>query len=380
MRIGIDARTLLANTRGFRRLRGLLEAFFSQRQGEELVYFAPEGDRPGPWSPLPKHIRWETPERRLRMLHRRHVGLIGSRVFRDLDVFHFPTAEVWYSKFAPTVVTLHDLTPLHCSDRFFATLRERDKYEKHLQQIVKIADRIATVSEYSRKDLVETLGLQPERVRVIYQGYEDFSRAAASEPLDVFQAMSIPGPYLLYCGGLDFRKNVEGLIRGFSIYRREYKGRCVLVIVGSRDPARASFYPDLKLCAEKGDVEDAVFLPGWVEDRILGALYRQAEAFVYPSLFEGFGYSPLEAMAAGVPVVCSQAASLPEVVGEAALLVDATDPVQLAEAMKRVEEDQELRKQLVDRGRANLARFRWEKAAGQFLELYREVAKEAGRL
>jgi len=381
MRIGIDARTILSNRRGFRRLRRLLQALVERPGEDEFVFFAPADVHPAGW-PLPARARWEEPRRRLRLLHRQGARLLGSRAFRDLDVFHFPTAEVWYSKYAPTVVTLHDLTPLHCADRFFETPKETRRYEKHLERIVANADRIVTVSEYSRQDLLDTLGVEAGRVRVIYQGFEDVSSGASAEEQSpgVLSELSIPGRYLFYCGGLDFRKNVEGLLQAFAYYRHRLQGDRLLVIAGEPDLERPRLYPDLRQCAEREKVSEWVLFSGWVEDEVLGALYRWADAFVFPSVFEGFGYPPLEAMAAGTPVICSNAASLPEIAGDAALLVDAANPEQLARAIARVTADSALREQLIQKGRLNLCRFDWAKTADKFLDLYQEVAREAGRL
>lgn len=381
MRIGIDARTILSNRRGFRRLRNLLRALVERPGEEEFLFFAPGDVRPPAW-PLPARARWEEPRRRLRLLHRRGVRLLGSRAFRDLNVFHFPTGEVWYSKYAPTVVTLHDLTPLHCADRFFETQKETRRYEKHLERIVANADRIVTVSEYSRQDLLNTLGVASGRVRVIYQGFENVSGGASAEEQlqGVLSDLSIPGPYFFYCGGLDFRKNVEGLLQAFAYYRHRLQGDRLLVIAGEPDPERPRLYPDLRQCAEREKVSEWVLFSGWVEDEVLGALYRGADAFVYPSLFEGFGYPPLEAMAAGTPVICSNAACLPEIAGDAALLVNATDPEQLGRAIAEVTADRDLREQLIQKGQLNLRRFDWAKTADAFLDLYRDVAREAGRL
>ena len=354
MRIGIDVRTILSNRRGFRRLRNLLRALVERPREDDFVFFAPGDLRPSAW-PLPTRARWEEPLRRLRLLHRRGVRLIGSRAFRDLDVFHFPTGDVWYSKYAPTVVTLHDLTPLHCADRFFGTQVEMRRYEKHLERIVANADRIVTVSEYSRQDLLNTLGVEPGRVRVIYQGFEDVSGGASAEEQSrsVLSELSIPGPYLFYCGGLDFRKNVEGLLQAFAYYRHRLQGDRLLVIAGEPDPERGRLYPDLRQCAEREKVSECVLFSGWVEDEVLGALYRRADAFVFPSLHEGFGYPPLEAMAAGCFPIVGEIESTREWIqdGLNGLLVDPRDLQQLADAILSALAQPELRRKAAGHNR-----------------------------
>jgi glycosyltransferase involved in cell wall biosynthesis len=369
MKAGIDARTLLSNRRGFWRVRCLLPVLMNQQPDFECILFAEPELHPAEWC-LPENFSWENPARRLRMLHRRGVGLLGRRMFRGMDVFHFPTPEVWYSKYAPTIVTLHDLAPLHFPDKFFRSSKERSQYEKHLERIAANADIIATVSEYSRKDIITRMRVQPERVRTIYQGFESMQTQAANTTLPG----NIPPRFFLYCGGLDFRKNVDGLIQAFAIYKNKFGGKAHLVITGEPANQPPPFQPDLPKLAEKLNLSNQILFTGWVNDNTLAALYRSALTFVFPSLFEGFGFTPLEAMEAGTPVICSNRASLPEVAGDAALMADATDPEALAEALRNVEEDELLRRSLVEKGKMNLQRFNWNETAKEFIALYREVA------
>lgn len=373
MIVGIDARTIVGSRRGFGRLRHLLLAFLNRPEGHSFRLFAPSDKHIKGW-PMPEGSKWESPRWRLRMLHRNGAGWIGRQLFRNIDVFFFPTADIWYSHYAPSVVTLHDLAPLHYPERFFENQTLFDRYRKHLEKIATVADRIATVSDFSRKDILENLDVEPDRVRTIYQGFADLSRSEKTRmSMKTLSKLDLSTPYFLYCGGLDFRKNVDGLIRAFANYRHELKGDRRLIIAGQIYVGNLKMFPDLVRCTREAEVIDEITITGWVDDGTLVELYRRADAFVYPSLFEGFGYAPLEAMAAGAPVLCSNATSLPEVVGDSALMAQADDPVEFAQGMKRIATDESLRQTLIEKGRANLKRFNWENTARQFISLFEEV-------
>lgn len=379
MKIGIEAQNILTNRRGFSRLKNLLKAFLQLDTRDTWIFFASEDALPQEWA-LPESVCWENPRRRLRMLHRQGLSWLGARRFRDLAVFHFPTAEVWYSKFAPTIVTLHDLAPLHYPAQFFATEEEKNRYQNHLDFIVKNADAIITVSEFSKGDILKHLTVQQDNISVIYQGFEPGLHTPHPDAdSSLLEKFALHSPYFFYCGGLDFRKNVEGLLRAYARYRHHYQGDRLLVIAGEEDSRQKAFCPNLKQCAAEEGVAEWVVFTGWVEDATLGALYRNAEAFVFPSLFEGFGYTPLEALSAKTPVICSRAASLPEVVGDAALMVDATNPEELSHAMAKIVASPMLCEELIQKGLKQLERFSWRLAAQQHYDLYRRVAVEASR-
>jgi glycosyltransferase involved in cell wall biosynthesis len=372
MKVGLDVRHIYSNKRGFGRLRNYLEALFQHESDHQWILFGDQDELLALQTNWPE-VTAEPPDRRLRMMRRPVLGFFLAPRFRDLGCFHFPTADVWYSKCAPTVVTLHDLAGLRFPERFFDHELDLARYKKHLYFMTKNADRLVTVSRFAKNEIVELLDVQPERITVIYQGYEPVFQMNTKEekPRENF---------FLYCGGLDFRKNVDGLIRAYSHYRHKLGGDWRLVITGESQPHRGKFYPDLKKIAAEGNVREWVDFTGWIEDSELRNFYRTAGAFVFPSLYEGFGYPPLEAMSAGLPVLCSKAAALPETVGEAALLKNAENPEEFAQGMMQLSREENLQITLRENGRNQLRKYSWSSMAEQHIDLYEDLAREAGRL
>jgi glycosyltransferase involved in cell wall biosynthesis len=179
----------------------------------------------------------------------------------------------------------------------------------------------------------------------------------------------------LYAGNIKPHKNIDRLIEAYSILRRRGVEDAKLIIAGEE----ISRYPALRRLVHRFQLHQHVRFFGFVPDATLAALYRLASVFVFPSLYEGFGLPPLEAMAAGVPVVTSNVSSLPEVVGDAAVLIDPMDAGAIAEAIGRVLGDASLRHELIRRGHARVKTFSWERSVTRTHEVYREVGREAPR-
>ncbi|MHB9091344.1 MAG: glycosyltransferase family 4 protein [Chloroflexota bacterium] len=227
-------------------------------------------------------------------------------------------------------------------------------------------------SENTRNDLVCLLDARPDAVQVLYSGVE--KRFAPLDDAAALRAvrdrLDLTRPFILFVGTIERRKNLTRLIRAYGRVRARRRDLPQLVIAGRR----GWLYEDVfQAVAELGLDEDVRFL-GHVNDADLPALYNLAELFVYPSLYEGFGLPPLEAMACGTPVVSSNTSSLPEVLGDAAIGVAPTDTDGLAIAIEGLLDDATLRAELRERGLAQAARFTWEAAATQLLEVYRRAA------
>ena len=235
------------------------------------------------------------------------------------------------------------------------------------------ADLVLADSAHTRSDIVSLLGVSPGKVQVLYSGVPARFRPEP-EPGERDRLMALYGvggrPYVLSVGTIQPRKNYLRLIRAFANLKPETlkpetnDAALQLVIAGGR----GWLYEDIFAEAEK--YGDRVRILGFVDEADLPALYRNAALFAFPSLYEGFGLPVLEAMACGVPVVCSNASSLPEVAGDAALLVDPLDADGLTGAMRRVLEDGDLRRGMVARGIAQAGRFTWERAAHQLLDTF----------
>ncbi len=290
---------------------------------------------------------------------------------RPVDVLHVQYTAPPFCP-APVVATIHDLAFEHMPETF--TRRGSFQLKLTVRRTASRAARIATVSEYSRQDILRTYKLPPEKVAVTYNGIEPHFTTqieSPSEAEDIRRRFGIGRDFLLAVGSLQPRKNLLRLIRAYAKLRGENDGFAPqLVIVGRKLWLADEIFAEVK----RRTWADDVILTGYVEDMDLPKLYRAAKAFVYPSLFEGFGLPPLEAMACGTPVVTSNVSSLPEVTGQAALLIDPKNESELAEALLRITGDPSLRARLREQGIEQAAKFTWRAAAEKTLQLYREAS------
>ena len=328
------------------------------------------------------HRTLETPfdgrQRQLAKVWFEQVALPAAAAQCKVDVVHNPYFAAPVVPRVPTIVTVHDLVPI-VRPEYRRTAAQR-LYTHLVCRGLKAASRIITDSDASAQDLRKLLGVSDERIRVIPLGVDDRFRPleSASEQEWAYSILAryrIERPYLLYVGGLDQRKNVDGLVRAFSRLKRERGIPHVLVIVGRVRAGDPLFY-DPRADLERLGIEDLVYLLGPVEDDEVRALHTQSDAFVFPSAYEGFGLPPLEAMACGEPVVCSSASSLPEVVGEAGILFDPTNDDELVDALWRIVSDADLRRDLGTRGHERAMQFTWERTVRATLAVWEEVSRE----
>jgi glycosyltransferase involved in cell wall biosynthesis len=274
------------------------------------------------------------------------------------DVLHSPDHVCPQPLGWHTVLTVHDLAFRMLPDSHTPTSRA---YYAGLDRSVHQATRIICVSEATRRDLLAATGCLPANVRVVYEAPDPIY--AQGGP-----AMADDRPYFVFVGPADSRKNLPAVLRALA--RLPQDVRPLLHVVGSPGPATSGA---VRLAGELA-VECQVRWRGWLPTPEIAALYRGAVALVYPSLLEGFGLPILEAMAAGAPVITSDRSSMPEVAGDAAVLVDPTDVDALAGAMARLLGDREWRETLRCRGTARAAQFTWQRAAEQTLEILVEAA------
>ncbi len=274
------------------------------------------------------------------------------------DVLHSPYFAIPVRRRLPTVVTIHDLIPAILPA--YRASRKVWLYTRLQMLASRRADAIIVDSQHSKRDVLRLLLVPEDRVHVVYLGVDARFSPDRSGP------SPLPARYVFYIGGLDQRKNVPTLIRAFATVARE-RPDLVLAIAGAPGSDSALF-PDLS--AATAPLGDRVRMLGRVTDEEKLALYRHAELFVFPSLYEGFGLDPLEALACGCPVVSSDATSLPEIVGDAGLLADARSPEPLAQAMLAALADPE---PLRARGPARAAMFTWDQTAAQTAAIYRQV-------
>jgi glycosyltransferase involved in cell wall biosynthesis len=232
------------------------------------------------------------------------------------------------------------------------------------------ADRVITISEDARRDVIELCGVPPERVTTILLAADDRFQPAPADEITAFRALhGLPERFVLYLGTLQPRKNIETLVRAYAQLRNEGSDNHALVIAGGRGWQFDSIF---NLIRELG-IEAFVHLPGFVPDDEQPLWYSSATVFAFPSRYEGFGLPLLEAMACGAPVVSSSASSLPEVVGDAGMLVDPSDVEGWCSALHQLLEDEPRRAALAAAGRGRAQAFSWRRMAAETVQVYREV-------
>jgi glycosyltransferase involved in cell wall biosynthesis len=272
-------------------------------------------------------------------------------------------------------VTIHDCIHLRFPE--YLPNRLAHSYAKRVMRTAAHrARRVLTVSEASKQDILHYLGVAPGKVEVIHNGLDErFATLPPPEEVDrVRQRFLLTAPFVLYAGNVKPHKNVDRLIEAFALLRRQGFDEVRLLIIGDD----VSKYKNLRRLVHRFQLHQEVRFLGFVPNATLAVLYRLASVFVFPSLYEGFGLPPLEAMALGAPVITSNVSSLPEVVGDAALLIDPRDAGSIAAAMARVLGDSALRDDLVRRGHERVRAFSWERSVARVREVYKEVGAARG--
>ncbi len=294
--------------------------------------------------------------------------------------FHLNRCRLWHAPHynvpvvkgrSRLVVTVHDLIHWIFRKEFFSL--PQAVYTRFLfQRVVRLADRIITVSEQTKDDLVLHFKARPDGIRVIHEGVSEefFSPPEAIEREKCLQKYGLPGRFFLYVGLIKPHKNVDRLVEVFRKLRGERKLSSSLVVIGPKSRRYPRAYHSLQRLRSENGVH---YLPRVESRRDLISLYASALALIHPSYYEGFGLTSLEAMAAGTPVIVSRAASLPEVVGDAGRYVDPYSNASLAESMVEVEGNERLRKELAEKGRTQARKFSWAEAAEKTIEVYRNL-------
>ncbi len=300
------------------------------------------------------------------------LGLGFDRLVPDATLFHATEHLLLPLRHAPTVLTVHDLVY-----RLFPAYHKRLNYwflNAAMPLFVKRASGVITVSESSKRDLIRLYGTPADKITVVYEGASAVFRPAAGEHIAAAQARyGLPERYLIALGTIEPRKNLLRLVEASHILRRK-DPELALVIVGRTGWLYEEFFQKLE---QMGD-RQAVILPGYVPDEDMPALLSGARALVLASLYEGFGLPILEAMACGTPVVCSNVSSMPELGGGAARYFDPQDTEQMAEAIGEVLRDGELRAEMRQRGLEQAARFSWQRAARETMDVYQRAMGEEG--
>jgi glycosyltransferase involved in cell wall biosynthesis len=377
VRVTFDARHLqtVARVRGIGRYtRNLLAAFARLAPTDiEWTLLRLGNFPPADPSPLPPHrdlntVRLRRPE--LSMLAVDPILLSAELAVARPRVYHSTQLGLPALRGCRTVITIHDLAPLRWPEHYLRLPHARVGHAWEYA-LARRADAIIAVSEATRRDVVDLLRVPPERVTVIPEAVDtQFAPPPADEGRRVAATFGVPGRYVLYVGQFDPRKNMDGLLTAFA---RAAAGDAELRLVIAGDLGRLSSFLTTALQRTRAPRERIV-VTGHVDDPTLAALYAGAECLLHAALLEGFGLTPLEALAAGTPVVGHRAGAVEEVVGDAGVLVDAHDPDALGDALVAYLGDTARQRELRARARARAALFSWDRAATDTLAVYRRVA------
>lgn len=289
-----------------------------------------------------------------------------------LDLVHFPHFNIPLLYRKKFIITIHDLILLH-----FPTLRGTTlnpilywlkflAYKFTILAGVHFSKKILTVSNFTKNDILNHYGIDKEKIVVTYEACENHCNSEDEKDEEILQKYGIIKPYLLYVGNAYPHKNLERLINAFDIFKKRKRSGINLVLVGKHD----YFYNGLKNFIEKKEIKN-VILPGYVKDQHLSCVYRNALLYVFPSLYEGFGLPPLEAMSKGLPVVSSDHECMKEILGSGAYFVDCTKEKEMSNAFSMMIDDVELRSKFIEKGFERVKLFSWKEMAKMTFEEYK---------
>lgn len=366
MRIGIDARLVYYSQAGIGQyilhlISGLATidpkneyVILQSRKDESTILEQPNFRRVSLWTP--SHHRLE------------RFSLNVELIRLGLDLLHSPDFIPPHQPSCKSVITVHDLAFMLYPH--FLT-KESARYYGHIDQAVRWTDHIIAVSHSTKRDVVDHLGVPEDKITVVHEAtnpvFRPMDREIARQRTR--DRYGIDGPFVLFVSTIEPRKNVPTLLRAIRQIHECYKEDLRLVLAGGK----GWLFEDIFRLISELRLDGRVHLLGQVPNDDLLDLYNAAEMLAHPAFYEGFGLPPLEAMACGLPVIVSNVSSLPEVVGDAALLIDPHNVDELAVAMWRVLNDQDLRQEMRDKGLRQAQRFSWQRAATETLDIYDRV-------
>jgi glycosyltransferase involved in cell wall biosynthesis len=366
MRIAFDLRRI-GNPGIGRYMKCLTEAVVAQAPEHEYLLIMPQAGEALVDAPSAAKV---TPCLKYYSL-REQIELPRILARHKIDLLHSPHFLLPLVRPCSAVATIHDVVYLACPQDL-PSRAGRLYYRAMMHASSRLAARVITDSEHSKNEIVRYLGSDPAKIEVIYPGVDQqFSRVTDPARLDAVRSRyGLDGDYILCVGIYKPRKNHTGLLRAFR-HVLESGVSAQLVIAGPMGEGE----PVLRRLAADLGVSDSIVFTGFIDETDLRALYSAARVCVCPSMYEGFGFTVLEAMACGTPVVCSSRTSLPEVAGVAALFFDPHKPEEMAGQLQRVFSDAALRELLIERGWLNVKRFSWAETARQTLAVYHQALK-----
>ena len=371
MRVGIDARLVFYSKAGIGQYiihltRALAEldtpddkfVLLQSRKDDTKIIDNHNFSRYSLWTP--SHHRLEQPALRFETVRRR------------LDLLHSPDFIPPFRRNYKSVITVHDLAFL-LYPQFMTT--ESARYYGQIDQAVRSTDHIIAVSKATKQDLISLLGVPDEKITVIYEGCNPLYGPLDKEKAVAFcrDRWGLDENFIFFISTIEPRKNIPTLLRAFKYLQDKYKRKEKLVLAGTK----GWLFEEVERTIDELNLANEVVLIGRVRDSEVNYLYNAASMLVFPSFYEGFGLPPLEAMTCGTPTIVSNIKVMPEVVGDAALIIDPHDEDDVAVAMHRLLVDEDLRSELIAKGLKRAEKFSWEKAACETLKVYHHVGELA---
>ncbi len=390
MKIGVDA-SCWGNKRGFGRFtRELLEALMLVDKENDYLFFI-DSETAGT-DDIPERVQLISPKTSQSQVEAasadgsrsiKDIWAMSREVYRhDVDVFFFPAVYSYFPILNRTKVllTLHDVIADHHPSLIFPNAKSKYFWKLKQRVAIKQADMVATVSEYSKKEIVKYFSLPESKIRLISEAARPVFKVLPTNNGFVTtlekHGLRNGERFLLYVGGISPHKNLNTLIDAFKQIADSGDNKLKLVLVGDyKDDPFFSAYPDLKAKVSKFGLEDRVIFTGFIPDEDLAYLYNAATLLVFPSLEEGFGLPAIEAMSCGTPVAASKTGSLPEVLGSVGRYFDPLKADEMAAVIRNVLNDESARQQMKADGIERSQNFRWKRAAEDTLKIFRELAR-----
>lgn len=292
-----------------------------------------------------------------------------QKYFGSPDIVHGTNFSVYPCSNSLKVMNIYDLAFIKYPNYIDAVAKT---YIDKVKSCLQWTDLILTISESSRNDAIEYLQVEPEKVYVTplaSRYHQNYLSGENIQQLEQKVKYDVCKPYILFVSTIEPRKNINTLVAAFNILKSQHKVEQQLVLVGKKGWNYEPIFADIENSPWKHEIHHLDYL----SDELVALFYSKADVFVYPSHYEGFGLPVLEAMTLGAPVVSSNTSSIPEVAGDAAILIDPQDPVQLAEAVLQVISDTQLRQELIEKGKVRAKLFSWERTARETLNAYRSI-------
>lgn len=369
MRIGIDARFFGSIGKGLGRYTQKLIENLEKVDAKNQYFVFLRRENWDEYQPQSKYftkvmadVPWYTLREQIQM----------PKIFArcGLDLVHFPHFNVPVSYKGKFIVTIHDLILFRYPTRKASTLSapayflKKKAYHQVINRAVNNSQILIAVSEHTKKDILKNFKIDPKKIIVTHEGVDTIEKPLLENSETVLKKYGIMKPYILYVGNAYPHKNLDRLISAFKGIAKKHPGLS-LILAGKED----YFYKRLKKYVADNEISNVIF-PNHIDEDHLPTVYREAKLYVFPSLYEGFGLPPLEAMARNVPVASSNTSCLPEILGPAAFFFDPRGISEISEAIEKVLTDNDLRKYLIETGKKQIQKYSWEKMARETLSVY----------